>query len=451
MNLNSKVLMLPKKIVILYLIFSLILFIFGPIEYKYIGIKEIVICCIYMFAFLLMFRFAYARGIAQKPGKKKRGLKLGVTINVINVVKIAIVYTMLVYILLVVENIMAHGGISFQGLNYYNLMAQSYTDVEFEVTLAGRLICYTAVFRIIAVMGGILFWKEIGLFFKGCNIVIFALIILNNSFFVGSQKQVIDLFIYALIAIIGNSIYHKNRIDKKTKLFLSISVLVAIFVMGSVIAARVDLWEFRYNATGGGLPSGASLKSDSFIYSILPQSILLPLIYLSGYFSQGYRGLALCLFEPFVPTWGMGFSFQIMNDFSRWFNIPISSIELSYPVRMESHYGIGAYSNWHTIFPWLASDVSFLGSLLVVSLFVYLWAKSWRDWIQTKNLWALILFGQLSILVLYIPCNNQLFQTRESILATIAIYIVWKLFGGEQRSAHVEERPDKFYRAKCYN
>lgn len=440
MNLNSKVLILPKKIVIIYYIISLLLFIAGPIEYEYIGIKEIAICCIYMIAFLLMFTFAYKRGIAKKPGNKKLGLRLGRIIDVTDVVKFAIIYTTLVYLLLVSENIIAYGGISFKGINYYDLMAQSYTDIEFKVTLAGRLICYTAIFRIIAVIGGILFWNEISRFFKGCIIAIFVLIILNNTFFVGSQKQVIDLLLYALIAIIGNNYYHKNQIDKKTKLFLLISVLVALFVMGSVIAARVSLWEFRYNAVGGGLPSGANVKSDNFFYSILPQSILWPLVYLSGYFSQGYRGLALCLSEPFVPTWGMGFSFRIMYDFSDWFNIPISNIELSYPVRMENHYGIGAYSNWHTIFPWFASDITFFGSLLVVSLFVYLWAKSWRDWIETNNLWALILFAQLSILVLYIPCNNQLFQTRESILASIAVYITWKLFGGKKQNAHIQER-----------
>ena len=205
MNLNSKVLILPKKIVIIYYIISLLLFIAGPIEYKYIGIKEIAICCIFMIAFLLMFTFAYKRGIAKKPGNKKLGLKLGRIIDVTDVVKFAIIYTTLVYLLLVSENIIAYGGISFKGINYYNLMAQSYTDIEFQVTLAGRLICYTAIFRIIAVIGGILFWNEISRFFKGCIIAIFVLIILNNTFFVGSQKQVIDLLLYALIAIIGNN------------------------------------------------------------------------------------------------------------------------------------------------------------------------------------------------------------------------------------------------------
>ncbi len=62
----------------------------------------------------------------------------------------------------------------------------------------------------------------------------------------------------------------------------------------------------------------------------------------------------------FCPDVGYGVFIKIMNDFAQWFNIPLSAIAVSYPIRMEQTYGIGAYSNWHLVLPLVAlTDVTF--------------------------------------------------------------------------------------------
>ena len=433
MNISDrKLLSLPRMIATVYIIITLILFIFGPIGYYYVDFKSIALCSLYVALFLILFSFSYFLGVNTLPKEDSFRLSFGKRIHQIDVVKFSIVYMMLIYSLLVAENVAAHGSISLSGLDYFSMMAEAYTDLEFEVTLAGRIICYTAFFRIIAIVGGVFYWDKMKNAYRVMLLILFGLIAFNNTFFVGSQKQVIDLFLYTLISFVARNIHSGRRIDLKTKVSLGIVIAAAVIVMGQVIAARVDLWNIRYNAGGSGLPTASFIKTESFFYSIFPKMIIVPLVYLSGYFSQGYRGLTLCLLEPFVPTWGMGFSFRFMYDISQWFDIPVSQLELSYPVRMGEHYGIGAYSSWHTVFPWFASDVTFIGALFIVCVFVYYWARAWRDWLETYNLWALILFAQLSILVLYIPCNNQLFQTRESILASFAIFFFWKLFRGEK-------------------
>jgi hypothetical protein len=47
-----------------------------------------------------------------------------------------------------------------------------------------------------------------------------------------------------------------------------------------------------------------------------------------------------------------------------------------YPVRIEK-YGWDAYGLWSSIYPWIASDVSFPGTILIVYLIGRLFALSW--------------------------------------------------------------------------
>ena len=431
---NNRLILLPRKVFIIYIIVTLTLFFFGPIKYQHIGIIECIYVCGYMLVFLLLSYCAYSRG-ANKAGKKiKMCLRFGKKrIESMDLVKFSILYSVLLYGLLIVQNSSVHGRILFNTFNFFNTMAQSYTDIEYQMTLAGRLVCYTSIFKVLALIGCIYYWKDLKVLYKMLTACLVLEIVLNNIFFVGSQKQLVDLFIYVLVAFVANIIRDGFRITRKIKIMLAGIIVVAALVMGSTIAARVSMWETKYNAVGAGLPIGASLDTDNILYKVLPEFISLPLAFLSGYLSQGYRGLALCMSQPFVPTWGMGFSFKIMNDFAQWFNIPLSTIAVSYPIRMEQTYGIGAYSNWHSIFPWFASDVTFVGALFIVATFIYLWAKTWREVVDTGNLWSLLLFAQLTILVLYIPCNNKIFQTRESIVLTLLIYFGWRLFRGMPR------------------
>lgn len=430
--LNSKLSSLPKRVFIVYIALTVFLFLFGPIEYKYIGTKEVFNCCAYILVFIILSSKSYSIGAKSKSYKKKIHIALkGRHIEALDIVKIAIAYSIIMFAILIYDNNKIHGGLSFSNFNYFSAMAETYTYVKYETTLGGWLLSYTAIFKIIAIIGGCYYWDKLNIRYRIGTILVCSLVVTNNIFFVGSQKQIIDLFIYVLIGIVARRISLGKSLNKKIVLLIVISIIIAILVMAYVINARVELWEYRYNAVSPGMPQESTLKTGSIIYNIIPTSILAPIVYLSGYFSQGYRGLALCMNEEFIPSWGMGFSFKVMNDFARWFDIPIETIENSYPVRMSQDYGIGAYSNWHTIFPWFASDITFIGALLIVSLFIYLWGKAWNEWLKTENFWSLVLFIHLTVLVLYIPCNNQLFQTRESIVSTILAIIIWLLFRGK--------------------
>ncbi len=175
----------------------------------------------------------------------------------------------------------------FNTFNFFNTMAQSYTDIEYQMTLAGRLVCYTSIFKVLALIGCIYYWKDLKVLYKILTACLVLEIVLNNIFFIGSQKQLVDLFIYVLVAFVANIIRDGFRITRKIKIMLAGIIVVAALVMGSTIAARVSMWETKYNAVGAGLPIGTSLDTDNILYKVLPEFISLPLAFLSGYLRKG--------------------------------------------------------------------------------------------------------------------------------------------------------------------
>ena len=141
-----------------------------------------------------------------------------------------------------------------------------------------------------------------------------------------------------------------------------------------------------------------------------------------SYLTQGYYGLALCLQLPFDPCYGLGSSFairHIVDDMG--FSIDI----LTYPERIERVYGVPAFAKWHTIFPWLASDFTFAGALLIMGMIAMVWGRTLKDGLVTGNVFSITLFYWLTIIMLFVPANNQVFQTTTTMGAFIISFFMW--------------------------
>jgi hypothetical protein len=144
---------------------------------------------------------------------------------------------------------------------------------------------------------------------------------------------------------------------------------------------------------------------------------------LSFYVTHGYYALYLSLDKPFVPMFGVGNSIFFTQQAVR-----ITGNEeigkLSYPKRIEED-GWDALGLWSSIYPWIASDVSFPGTILVVFLIGRLFALAWFDALSGRNPFAYGMLAQFVIMLLYFPANNQTLQFGEGFMAFWAILVLW--------------------------
>ncbi len=124
-----------------------------------------------------------------------------------------------------------------------------------------------------------------------------------------------------------------------------------------------------------------------------------------------------------MPTFGVGNSFFLVRQAAR---IPgLEDLDQQpYPMRIEEN-GWDAYAFWSTIYPWIASDVSFPGTLVVVFLIGRLFALCWLDTLNGANPFAIAMFAQFLTMLYYFSANNQCLQAGEGFSAFSSLLILW--------------------------
>jgi hypothetical protein len=198
------------------------------------------------------------------------------------------------------------------------------------------------------------------------------------------------------------------------------ALLVFLSFFGTAVSSRTGSYiEARYFSAAKISPN-----YDNFMMSFLGDQSTSTLLGLDIYLTQGYYALSLSLKEPFVPMFGAGNSMFVSRQVARITGD--DQIErMSYPARIEK-YGWDAQGLWSSIYPWIASDVSFPGTLLVVFIIGRLFALSWLDTLNGANPFAVVMFSQFLIMLYYFPANNQLLQSGEGFAAFWVTLALWR-------------------------
>lgn len=173
----------------------------------------------------------------------------------------------------------------------------------------------------------------------------------------------------------------------------------------------------------GVFNSGFSLlhaNKDHPISAMLPDSQRIIFESLARYLGQGYYALSLSLDIEHSSTFGVGHSMFLARNADSIFGTHHFT-QGSIPGLLETQTGWGMFSLWHSIYPWLASDVGFAGALLVLGALSYLFGVSWGRSLMTADPRAITLSYLLLILFFYIPANNQIFQSGETCVAFILL------------------------------
>jgi len=146
---------------------------------------------------------------------------------------------------------------------------------------------------------------------------------------------------------------------------------------------------------------------------------------LTNYLTQGYYALYLSLDKPFVPSYGVGHSMFLFRQAARLPGMAWIA-DTPYPVRIEED-GWSAYGLFSSIYPWLASDLTFPGTLLLVFFIGRAFAQSWSDTLLGSNPFAVAMFAQFLIMLYYFSANNQCLQSGESFSAFWGTFVMWRL------------------------
>lgn len=144
-------------------------------------------------------------------------------------------------------------------------------------------------------------------------------------------------------------------------------------------------------------------------------------VWLSSYLVQGYYGFCLALSEPWIWTYGFGSSHFLQNQLLLVFGVDVSN--LTFQSRISSVWDEKAM--WHSFYAQIANDVSFAGVSLIMFLFGFLLSRVWCSIIFQKSFYGSAFMPMLVIFFIFLPANNQVFGFIDTISYFFAILTLW--------------------------
>lgn len=400
------------KIYCIYIIISVLLCIFGPWKYQNFDFISKFYVTLYMAFFLLL--VACCCKIAFRYHIK--GYSIGKwKISGIKLLRYLVVISFLVSTLYLVSNIQSNGfNTSFSSLA--QSVASTYLERNDRVQYTPMLKIYILLngFFYISVVAVILYKRYFSLLYRLLILLTIIEELINNTFYIGSNIGFARIFL--LLAITTFFLMYKKgkKIDFRSFMKFAVAFFVFGFLISTFIYERIELV--------GSFFLLNDIDEENFIFYILPQELAYAVSLGISYLTQGYYGLSLCLQLPFDSCYGLGSSFAIRHIFEDMMGI---SDILTYPEKIERLYGIPAFAKWHTIFPWLASDFTFAGALLIMGMIAMVWGRTLKDGLVTGNVFSITLFYWLTIIMLFVPANNQVFQTTTTMGAFIISFFMW--------------------------
>lgn len=173
----------------------------------------------------------------------------------------------------------------------------------------------------------------------------------------------------------------------------------------------------------------STIKEDYLLFKVVPKRLQPTAMFLSSYISHGYKGLSIAMEEEFTSTYGLGFSDFFRHNFLKI----VGETESEKEIISQTYYGKTSDSSWETgsfwstFFVYPASDISFIGTILLVFLIGYLFALSWKDALSTENPFAITTFFCFCTMIFYFSANNQMFQGGENFIGFSSMLILWAM------------------------
>jgi hypothetical protein len=289
----------------------------------------------------------------------------------------------------------------------------------------------------------ILYWRRIGLATRSIGIS-GILLLASYSLYIATLKGLGDLLVFFVVSILVLAFGNWRENVKSSRLLLT-WIAVGTLILGAYMAYnQAD----RVRAFG----SEGRFPANPVLSELTTESFARGLSVVAFYPTHGYLGLAKNLELPFEWASGRGSS-RALDSYLAQYLGDEGVLAQTYPGRTEVATGWPAGELWSTIYPWLASDLTFPGAVFFMGIVGWWLARLWFEAAYQRSKLSLLLLSQVVILILFVPANNQVGITRTSLIAFIslcALYAIKSLRSrpglGRQTSRRFSSRSEQYPR-----
>ncbi|WP_034536981.1 hypothetical protein [Carnobacterium inhibens] len=423
---HRNILVFPMLMVQMYLIVVVILYRLGPWEWP---THRPVLFYFLIFLFQLFFGIGYLIGIKKEISIKKLEKK--------NIKKI-LSFMIVINLIYTIFNFMHTVGLSSFSIStvlesFVNGIQNpsSQYQMKFNADKFGG-----SYFTYFSVLTSPIMWPTLPLsfyYFKSLDLK-YKIIVVFSLFFelarwvaTGTSKGIIDLIVILLVVIVTK--HMRSRIIDNRKKFFDLKkyrfsiIMVIMLVIGMLffsnnVGDRVNQNWSDYSSGNGNV----TINHDSFLMKLTPDNLKPTLIYLTSYLTQGYYAFSLALDLKFQPMFGIGNSMFLIENINELFGLNL--YEQTYQYRM-SIFGWDPYVNWHSFYVWVANDVHFFGVIIIMFLIGYLFGITYKNVLVNNDSIALILLCLTTLIIIYIPANNQVLSYPTTFITFWVLLFYW--------------------------
>lgn len=464
--------LLPIRLTVIYLLFSVFVYAFGP--FQWVTYKPVLFYSL-LFFYVLALWFGYRLGLMSRICDKT-SWKESYTELLVKIISPLIVVNFILYVVNIFRDY-GFATIDFVGLwkqmwvgiqnpgHGYQLRLQRIATLSGANILGGTavsLLNYLWAFvKYPIILASMLYFRKLKPYAKVFAVLYLVAVVLFYMS-IGTNIDILGVFLFLeLPAILGAFTHWKNKtLNKKQVIKLIASLLAGVLLIFSyftwMMVSRGGINRYddpSYNIGGITIDIGQNatepLESEpeptvaeetepgdavapttpAQKPGANPQNSWVPPIVMkfwvsfSSYFTQGYYGMSLAMNLPWQPMYGVGNSMFLVDLISDHFT---DIDQYTYQVRMEP-MGWDSDIQWHSMYTWIANDVSFFGVVIVMLLIGILFGAMFKDAITTGNPFAKMSIFYFMLMIIFIPCNNQLGQRADTLFSFILLILLWIL------------------------
>jgi len=410
----------------IYLIFTLLLFSFGPVEY-HLDNPFLFWLCIALYHIGMVQGYVLGaipfkrRIVSKKYFKDPSIFKIRVLMFIAFIGFLVMYQNATMSDSLIPSNLFSNIKTGFleSHIQYTLMDKQFYTGNK----LLSIFFFFVAFARIVLVPVTVFYWEKLGIVDKVLALAINFLPFLT-ALSVGKNKLIFDfviLFAASLFLYFVASFYREGKYNFKKRKF---------FIILTLMFFGLSIWFFGTAMIGrGGDPSYIESTSPlghikiEYAYLSSDQDSILSYTYvwLSSYLVQGYYGFSQSLNVDFTSTFGLGNSPFLTRQYEWLTGNDIS--QYTYQHKIDSVWNETA--QWHTLYSQIANDIHFLGVVVWNFIIGFYLARLWRSFLDENNLYAMCLLPLFVMLIIYTPANNQVFGYLDTFSAFFFLTLLW--------------------------